>query len=79
MIPPVIPENGLIVIASRHSRVFICQFIEVQPFVFEMEDALNWRELEESARRFIESQIGAITEDDIFHCPPSLADRAEWK
>lgn len=78
MIYPVIPENNLIVIAIRQSRVVVCRFIEVQPYIFETEDAVNWQELETLARRVVENQIGAIIGDDIIPCPPELAERAEW-
>lgn len=60
----------------RARRCIVSRFTQAARFEFSVQPAANWPDLEDEARRAVEDQIGAITEDDHFPCPPDLADQA---
>ena len=59
-------------------RCIVSRYRYVGPYTYSLEEAVNWRELEDDARKAVEDAHGAITEGGHFACPDVLADRAVW-
>jgi len=79
MVASVIPQDKLVFIAVRNRRCIVARFRATATHeVYAIEEAANWRELEDDARRAVEAQIGAITHDEHYPCPEGLAYRAVW-
>lgn len=76
MIYPITPEDKRVFIDVRARRCIVSRFTQTARFEFGVQPAANWPDLEDEARRAVEDQIGAITEDDHFPCPPDLAAQA---
>jgi len=79
MVSSVIPQDKLVFIAVRNRRCIVARFRAAAIHeVYAVEEAANWRELEDAARRAVEAQVGAITHDEHYPCPERLAMQAVW-
>ena len=78
IIPGVIPEDNLPIIVVDKGRCIVARYRRLMPYEYGIERAANWRELQDDARAAVAAQVGAITEDGHFPCPPELAARAVW-
>ncbi len=79
MVSSVIPQDKRVFIAVRNHRCIVARFrATARHEVYAIEEAANWRELEDDARRAVETQVGAITHDEHYPCPERLAMRAAW-
>jgi hypothetical protein len=78
MIYPVVPEDKLVIIAIRSQRCIVSRYLQIAPYTFDVQSAVNWEALERDARQAAEAQIGALVEDDDLPCPDELAARAVW-
>ncbi len=74
-----IPTDKKVIIMVRGQRCIVARF-RATAFheVYEIEEAANWHELEDAARRAVEAQVGAITHDEHYPCPAELAMQAVW-
>jgi len=79
MVSSVIPQDKLVFIVVRNQRCIVARFrATARHEVYAIEEAANWRELEDNARQAVEAQVGAITHDEHYPCPAELAARAVW-
>ena len=78
IIPGVIPEDNLPIIVVDKGHCIVARYRQVAAYKYEVERAANWPALENDACAAVEAQVGAITEDGHFPCPPELAARAVW-
>ena len=80
---PVIPKDQLVfinVIIHPSAVVRVSRYVATRsPFIFRIEAAANWFDLEPDARAAALGQVGALTESVHLHCPPELADLAVFK
>jgi hypothetical protein len=78
MVYPVIPEDKKVIIAVENHRCKVSRYVQRTPYIFRVQAAKNWEDLETQARQAVEDFAGAITGDDHYPCPDDLAALAAW-
>jgi hypothetical protein len=72
------PEDKRIIIRVRAERCMVARFRETEPFIYAVEFAANWEDLEPDARQAAQAQVGALVVNEDLDCPSDLAARAVW-
>jgi hypothetical protein len=78
MIPPVIPQDKLVIINLTDGRALVARYIQTARFRYEIELAANADQLAFAARQALEDMVGEPVEGQ-YPCPPALADEAIWE
>ena len=78
MIPIPIPQDKHAIILVQLGRCIVSRYRYVGPYTYSLEEAVNWRELEDDTRAAVEDAQGAITECGHFVCKDELSARAIW-
>lgn len=79
MIPPVIPQDKLVIINfTAEGRAVVSRYVQVERFRFTVESAVNADQLARAARKAIEDQVGEPVEGH-YPCPLALAEEAIWE
>ena len=77
MIYPVIPSDKKVIISVEMSGYIVARYIQTAPYTFVVQHAENWQDLEAQARQAVLELMGAPA-NDVYPCPPDLAEQAVW-
>jgi len=79
-LPPIVPAHNLVIISVVGGICTVARYRQRvdDKFVFTVQAALNWAELEPEARAAVQRQVGAIMSDEHHWCLDRLAARATW-